>query len=124
MVIQLYNKASGCSIPFGKKHPLFLFLGYLNETAPFSEAYFQKSIEMDKVDFRIFLETIRKCTDIEELTPRIVNRLIRRIEVHKSAKVDGRKRVQLDVYFTAVGLINIPDEKQLLEMIEEIRRSA
>ncbi|MBR2293138.1 MAG: DUF4368 domain-containing protein [Clostridia bacterium] len=84
----------------------------------------KKSEKTTKVDLRVFLETIRKCTDIKELTPEIVNRLIRRIEVHKSAKVDGRKRVQLDVYFTAVGLINIPDEKQILEMIEEIRRSA
>ena len=35
VAIKLYNKASGCSIPFGKEHPLFL--GYLNETAPFAE---------------------------------------------------------------------------------------
>jgi len=26
VVIKLYNKASGCSIPFGKEHPLFSFL--------------------------------------------------------------------------------------------------
>jgi len=25
VVIKLYNKASGCSIPFGKEHPLFSF---------------------------------------------------------------------------------------------------
>ena len=78
----------------------------------------------DKVDLRVFLETIRKCTDIKELTPALVNRLIQRIEVHKSEKVDGRKRVKLDIYFTAVGLIDIPDEEELLEMMEEIRKSA
>ena len=83
-----------------------------------------KVFEQDKVDLRIFLETIRKCTDIKELTPEIVNRLIRRIEVHKSAKVDGRKCVKLDVYFTAAGLIDIPDENELREMMEEIRKSA
>ena len=83
-----------------------------------------KVFEQDKVDLRIFLETIRKCTDIEELTPEIVNRLIKRIEVHNSEKVDGRKRVKLDVYFTAAGLIDIPDENELREMMEEIRKSA
>ena len=83
-----------------------------------------KTTEQDKVDLRIFLETIRKCTDIKELTPEIVNRLIRGIEVHKSAKIDGRKRAKLDVYFTAVGLIDIPDEKELRELMEEIRRTA
>ncbi len=86
--------------------------------------YSLKVFEQDKVDLRIFLETIRKCTDINELTPEIVNRLIRRIEVHNSEKVDGRKRVKLDVYFTAAGLIDIPDENELREMMEEIRRSA
>ena len=80
--------------------------------------------EQDKVDLRVFLETIRKCTDIKELTPALVNRLIQRIEVHKSEKVDGKKRVKLDIYFTAVGLIDIPDEKELLEMMEEIRKTA
>ena len=80
--------------------------------------------EQDKVDLRVFLETIRKCIDIEELTPALINRLIQRIEVHKSEKVDGRKRVKLDVYFTAVGLIDVPDEKELREMMEEIRKSA
>ncbi|MBR5241618.1 MAG: DUF4368 domain-containing protein, partial [Clostridia bacterium] len=51
-------------------------------------------------------------------------RLIKRIEVHNSEKVDGRKRVKLDVYFTAAGLIDIPDENELREMMEEIRKSA
>ena len=83
-----------------------------------------KVFEQDKGDLRIFLETIRKCTDIKELTPEIVNRLIKRIEVHNSEKVDGRKRVKLDVYFTAAGLIDIPDENELREMMEEIRKSA
>lgn len=80
--------------------------------------------EQDKVDLRVFLETIRKCTDIKELTPALVNRLIHRIEVQKSENVDRRKRVKLDVYFTAAGLIDIHDEKELHEMMEEISRSA
>ncbi len=80
-----------------------------------------KTLEQDKVDLRIFLETIRQCTEITELTPAIVNRLIQRIEVHKSEKIDGHKRVRLDVYFTAVGLIDIPDEKELYTMMEEIQ---
>ena len=83
-----------------------------------------QAFEQDKVDLRIFLETIRKCTDIEELTSEIVNRLIRRIEVHNSEKVNGRKCVKIDVYFTAVGLIDLPDETELLKMMEEIRKSA
>ena len=91
----------------------------IEETAKAEQAL--KTMEQDKVDLRTFLETIRQCTEITELTPAIVNRLIQRIEVHKSEKIDGRKQVRLDVYFIAVGLISLPDEKELLEMMQEIQ---
>ena len=84
----------------------------------------EKSIvvaETEKVDMKRFLETIRECTDLKELTPTIVNTLIKRIEVHNSIMVDGVKRVPIDIHFTAVGLISLPDEKELLELIEEIK---
>ena len=77
--------------------------------------------ETEKVDMKRFLETIRECTDLKELTPAIVNTLIKRIEVHNSIMVDGVKRVPIDIHFTAVGLISLPDEKELLELIEEIK---
>ena len=77
--------------------------------------------ETEKVDMKRFLETIRECTDLKELTPAIVNTLIKRIEVHNSVMVDGGKRVPIDIHFTAVGLISLPDEKELLELIEEIK---
>ncbi len=77
--------------------------------------------ETEKVDMKRFLETIRECTDLKELTPAIVNTLIKRIEVHNSKMVDGVKRVPIDIHFTAVGLISLPDEKELLELIEEIK---
>ena len=56
-----------------------------------------------------------------ELTPEIVNTLIKRINVHNAEKVDGHKKVKIDIEFIAVGLISIPDEKELLTLIEEIR---
>ncbi len=77
--------------------------------------------ETEKVDMKRFLETIRECTDLKELTPAIVNTLIKRIEVHNSVMVDGVKRVPIDIHFTAVGLISLPNEKELLELIEEIK---
>ncbi len=76
--------------------------------------------ETEKVDLKRFLETIRQCTDLKELTPTIVNTLIKRIEVHNSVRIDGVKRVPIDIYFTAVGLVSIPDEKEMLELIEEL----
>ncbi len=77
--------------------------------------------ETEKVDMKRFLKTIRGCTEVKELTPSLVNTLIKRIEVHNSIMVDGVKRVPIDIHFTAVGLISIPDEKELLEIMEEIK---
>ena len=52
----------------------------------------------------------------------IVNTLIKRIDVHNSKKDEsGTKHVPIDIYFTAVGIINIPTEKELIAAMEEIR---
>ncbi|MBQ7986263.1 MAG: DUF4368 domain-containing protein, partial [Clostridia bacterium] len=67
------------------------------------------------------LREIRKCTDIKELTPIIVNTLIKRIEIHNPEIIDGQKKVKVDISFTAVGLISIPDSKELLHLMDEIR---
>ena len=72
--------------------------------------------------WRFLLEAIRECTDLKELTPTIVNTLIKRIEVHNSEKgEDGLKHVPIDISFTAVGIINIPTEKELIAAMEEMR---
>ena len=77
--------------------------------------------EQDNVDLKIFLKTIRACTDLKELTPEIVNTLIKRIDVHNPDEKFKHRRVKIDIYFTAVGLISIPDEKELLSLMDEIR---
>ena len=77
--------------------------------------------EQDNVDLKHFLKAIRACTDLKELTPEIVNTLIKRINVHNAEKVDEHKKVKIDIEFIAVGLISIPDEKELLALMDEIR---
>ena len=71
---------------------------------------------------RFFLKAIRECTDLKELTPAIVDTLIKLIDVHNSEKDEsGTKHVPIDISFTAVGIINIPTEKELIAAMEEIR---
>ena len=61
-------------------------------------------------------------TDLKELTPTVVNPLTKRIEVHNSEKDEnGTKHVPIDIFFAAVGIINIPTEKELIATMEEIR---
>ena len=64
-----------------------------------------RKAEQEKIDLKVFLEAIRECTDLKELTPTIVNTLIKRIEVHNSEKgEDGLKHVPIDISFTAVEM--------------------
>ena len=81
-----------------------------------------RDMEREKIDLKLFLETMRECTDLKELTPTLVNTLIKRIEVHSSTvDENGVKHVPVDIHFTAVGIINIPDAEEILHIMEEIR---
>jgi len=75
------------------------------------------------IPFTLGKETaIRECTDLKELTPTLVNTLIKRIDVHNSTKDEhGHKHVPIGIYFTAVGIINIPTEEELIAAMEEMR---
>lgn len=72
-------------------------------------------------DLRLLLRTLREMTEINELTPTLVNSLIERIEVHNNDRSSGHCYVKVDIYFTAVGMIDIPTEQEILAMMEEIR---
>ncbi len=94
----------------------------LIETISNSEKELEKA-EQQNVDMRLLLKTLRKLTDFRELTPTIVNSLIQRIEVHNNDKYDGHCHVKVDIYFTAVGMIDIPDKKEILDIINKIHEN-
>ena len=80
--------------------------------------------EQDKIDLRAFLSIIRKCTDLQELTPELVNRLITKIEVFASTKDEnGKKHVPIKVHFIGVGILEIPDTQTIIEAKEEILKN-
>ncbi len=81
-------------------------------------------IEQKSVDMRLLLQGLREFTDMKELTPTIVNKLIRRIEVHNPEKKHARKSVKVDIYFTAVGMVSLPDEQEIRRMMEQIRSAS
>lgn len=79
--------------------------------------------EQKVTDLRLLLRTLREMTEIKELTPTLVNSLIERIEVYNNNKSSGHCYVKVNIYFTAVGMIDIPTEKEILAMMEEIREN-
>ena len=59
-------------------------------------------------DVNEFLKLVDKYLDIPELDAAILNELVSKIVVHSPVKENGRKQVQIDLYFTYVGQIRIP----------------
>ena len=80
-----------------------------------------KEADKTKVDLRMLLKGLREFTETRELTPEIVNTLIQRIEVHSSDRSTGKIRVKVDIYFTAIGMFSIPDEKEIQKLMEDIQ---
>ena len=72
-------------------------------------------------ELRLLLRTLREMTEINELTPTLVDSLLERIKVHNNDKSSDHCYVKVDIYFTAVGMIDIPTEQEILAMMEEIR---
>lgn len=79
------------------------------------------SIEQTSLDLKTLLKVLRSSTAFEELTPTLVNSLIRRIEVHNNDKSSGHCSVKVDIYFTAIGLIDIPTEDEIKSLMEKIQ---
>ena len=91
------------------------------EMMPFYNIFNEWYAEQTKMDLRLLMKALRDYTDIRQLTPEIVNALIRRIEVHSKDK--ETKKVRVDIYFTAVGLFTLPTEKELQSAMEEIHQN-
>ena len=75
--------------------------------------------EQYTVDMRMFMKGIREYSEMKELTPEILNTLIKRIEVHNNDKYDGHCHVKVDIYFTAIGMFSMPTEEELQEQMEQ-----
>ena len=78
-------------------------------------------LKQNTIDLRMLLGTLREITEIKELNREIINRLIKRIEVHNNDKSGGHCFVKVDIYFTGAGIIDIPTEQELVRLMDEIR---
>ncbi len=64
-------------------------------------------------ELRYLFDKLRDLSQVTELDPVLVNTLIKRIEIHDSEKRDGKTYVKVDIYFTAIGMFDIPSEKEI-----------
>lgn len=59
-----------------------------------------------------FLEVVHQYTEIKNLSARLVNDLIDKIVIHAPDKSSGHRVQQVDIYYTAVGVIDVPQDIQ------------
>lgn len=55
-----------------------------------------------------FLKIVNSYTEIEELTPEILNSFIEKIYIGETEKYDGRKMQEVEIIYKFVGAINLP----------------
>ena len=87
---------------------------YEDEQKEISERIKTLRAEMDKLSSKavtadMFISTVRKYTRAKALTPRMLNELIDRIEVHQAEKIDGEWVQHLIIHYNCVGAIFIPE---------------
>lgn len=78
-------------------------------------------------ELRYLFDKLRDLSQVTKLDPVLVNTLIKRIEIHDSEKRDGKTYVKVDIYFTAIGMFDIPSEKEInavMKRMESERETA
>lgn len=70
-------------------------------------------LSRNSVSTDLFLTTVRKYTRAKKLTPRMLNELINRIEVHQAEKINGEWVQRLTIHYNCIGALFIPDTEPL-----------
>ena len=69
-----------------------------------------------QMDTEAFLATVRRYTDAQELTRRMVAELIDHIEVYHAEKVNGAKQQRIVIYYNCIGQFAVPDRRKIPEV--------
>ena len=64
----------------------------------------------------------KKYTRIDALTPEILNAFVDKIVVHERVKQDGKRTQAIDIYYSYVGIVDIPTDEEMREMEREYMR--
>lgn len=87
------------------------------------EKLMQFEDDTDRTEEFIFL--VHKYTDIQELTPAIINEFVDKVLIHKAERIDGERVQEIEVYLNFIGKVELPaqeiSEKELAEIREKRR---
>jgi DNA invertase Pin-like site-specific DNA recombinase len=69
-----------------------------------------------------FLSIVRRYTEIDDLSPTILNDFIEKIVVHAPDKSSGKRKQKVEIFYNCVGIIAVPDEDAWVAAIMECKR--
>jgi hypothetical protein len=61
--------------------------------------------EQESNNVERFIAKVHKYFDLQELTPDVLNDLVKRVEVYAPEKINGRRTQRIDIYYDFVGLL-------------------
>ncbi len=64
--------------------------------------------EQQSDDLERFISKIHKYLDLQELTPTVLNDMVKRVYVHAPQTVDGKRTQQIDICYDLVGIFPMP----------------
>lgn len=79
--------------------------------------------EKKTVDMKTLYQGLMEFTEIKERTPTIVNKPIKRIEVHNPEKKHSHNCGKIDITFTAIGLFQKPDEAEIQKLMQAVKEN-
>lgn len=94
--------------------------GYEAEQEELKDEIARLTTEVNEADHTIsnvekLIAVTRRYTRIDELTPEILNAFIDKIVIHEKVKKDGKKTQEIDIYYSYVGIVNIPTAEEMEE---------
>lgn len=75
--------------------------------------------EEKAINIEQFFATVRRYSEITELKPTIVNEFIRKIVIHAPDKSSGKRMQEIDIYYNAVGVVNVLSKEELDALNQE-----
>ncbi len=77
----------------------------------------------ETVDYKLLYQGLTEFLEIKELMPEIVNKIIKRIEVHSPEKKHSHNCVKIDITFTAIGFFRKEEEQELLHLAKKAQEN-
>ncbi|NBH13051.1 DUF4368 domain-containing protein [Lachnospiraceae bacterium] len=98
--------------------------GYEAEQEQLKQEIETLTAEVSETDTEItnvskLIAATKKYTRIDELTPEILNTFVDKIVVHECEKKDGKRTQDIDIYYSYVGIVDIPTDEEMREMERE-----